>query len=583
MHAVSCAHRRVARGPAGRSRCSLLVLSVQRVAIRYFSREQSVALLMFWNSFSARSFFLLSCSITSSRLSLLGTSSSSDSNLSLTTGTGEDTLRVSTLAGGALEATYRNASYLITSAVSYPNASPLSDGQWNQLNASVQARRALDWHVSMVRAGPNALVVVGRANKTYTMRRYVEASADPPRLTISDSFENLRASDLGLSIVTRVHAASLSQTRRCATQQLWSHNYPDSPISTCIHVAGMYLLQSIYMYIPPSACVSVCVSSEICASLCLSLCVSLCCSVSMRCTYIARGRYNTTDQRNNYHLAEPAHPSWNPSWWIEGPQADGGGGLGVVVVSERHRLGLDMSLSAGYDAVLHTPGLGVPAGTSSHNNSWVLLPVRSDYWEMINTARGLLTKPQTLHARLGFMNWGQITTMQRDKLVEYIRQRGMRQIVVMGPFSGSPWVGMYGQYLYEPALHIPAPYSNESFDVAKRIEACAILHSIERELGDQIDCLAPFELALTPDLPPGTRQPHFSSHGVVATSPEGMAAIMSNWGPCTAWNDSSAACEQYVQTHGRSLIYIVDAEPLASNASGGGQNECRLRSRSLCI
>ena len=44
---------------------------------------------------------------------------------------------------------------------------------------------------------------------------------------------------------------------------------------------------------------------------------------------------------------QPTHPSWNPSWWFEGPAADGTGGLGVVAVSERFRLQLDMSQSAG--------------------------------------------------------------------------------------------------------------------------------------------------------------------------------------------------------------------------------------------
>ena len=79
-------------------------------------------------------------------------------------------------------------------------------------------------------------------------------------------------------------------------------------------------------------------------------------------------------------------------------------------MSDRHKLGLDMSQSAGFDAVLHTPGLAIGAGATSENNIWMMLPVKTDYWEMINAARSVVMskKQQTLHARLGFMNWGHV-------------------------------------------------------------------------------------------------------------------------------------------------------------------------------
>ena len=79
-------------------------------------------------------------------------------------------------------------------------------------------------------------------------------------------------------------------------------------------------------------------------------------------------------------------------------------------MSDRHKLGLDMSQSAGFDAVLHTPGLAIGAGATSENNTWMMLPVKTDYWEMINAARSVVMskKQQTLHARLGFMNWGHV-------------------------------------------------------------------------------------------------------------------------------------------------------------------------------
>ena len=254
-------------------------------------------------------------------------------------------------------------------------------------------------------------------------------------------------------------------------------------------------------------------------------------------------------------------------WYLEGPAPDGSGGLGVIVVSERYKLQLDMSQSAGFSAVLHSPGIGVRASTASAEYSWMLLPVRTDYWNMINTARGLLVKKQTLHARVGFMNWGQITTMHRSDLVQYIRARGMRQIVVMGPFSGSPWLGMYSQFLYEPSQTLEPPYTNESYDTEMRVEACDILHSIQADVGGPIECLAPFETALTPDLPPGSLIPRFRG-GSLSRTVTAAPTIMNNWGPCQASDDPSPACKDFVATHGRSYVYVLETNGSTDEGRG---------------
>ena len=228
-----------------------------------------------------------------------------------------------------------------------------------------------------------------------------------------------------------------------------------------------------------------------------------------------------------------------------------------MAVSERFRLQLDMSQSAGFDAVLRNPGFGIPAGSTA-NFTWMVLPVETDYWGMINSARRVMVKQQTLHAKVGFMNWGQITTMKRPALAQYIQARGMRQIVIMGPMSGAPWLGMYSQYLYEPTLKLKGQYTNESWCLDKRAEACAILHSLEKVIGAELECLAPFELAMTPDLAPGSVVPHFP--GSVATLQDGSPAPSNNWGPCVSAHDGSAACQQFIAMHGRSFVYIMDTK-----------------------
>ena len=187
---------------------------------------------------------------------------------------------------------------------------------------------------------------------------------------------------------------------------------------------------------------------------------------------------------------------------------------------------------------------------------------------MINTARKLLVRKQTLHARAGFMNFEQINTMARSDLVQHIRARGMRQITILGPFNGMPWLGLYGELLYEPGFTPKPPYTNETYNNEKRIEACNRLHSIEGDVGGHIECLAPFELALTPDFPPGSITPYWSiSSGVVATTPTGVPTMMNNWGPCTSSDDTSEACKQFIKVHGRSYVYIMEA-----NRSTGYRN-----------
>ena len=405
---------------------------------------------------------------------------------------------------------FRGSVYRVETSISYPGS---SDG-WNSLGGNRTGQQD-GWtvrvqHTGMQhRNGPGdeLLTVVAAQGPDYSMTRTVSSATShgTPRLVIRDTFVNTGSSDLGLAFRTRVHAQTLAATARCAELRQWSNQYP-SKISPCIHVSGLY---------------------------------------------------NTSDPKQTVHLMQPEHPSWNPSWWLEGSAADGSGGIGVVAVSERFRLQLDMSESAGFDAVLHNPGLGIPRGSAA-NFTWMVIPVETDYWEMINKARRVMVQPQTLHARLGFMNWGQITTMARSDLVEFIPARGMRQIVVMGPMSGAPWLGMYCQYLYEPGVRLAPPYTNESFCLDKRAEACAILHSLEPAIGAELECLAPFELAMTPDLPPGAVAPRFP--GSVATQQDGTPALANNWGPCVSSHDSSAACKQFIATHGRSYVYILDAE-----------------------
>ena len=100
-----------------------------------------------------------------------------------------------------------------------------------------------------------------------------------------------------------------------------------------------------------------------------------------------------------------------------------------------------MSQSSHFDAVLHNPGFGLRPGTSSANLTWMLLPVETDYWEMVNVARSLLVEKQTLTARVGMMPWSTVLAYNRSQLVSFIRARGMRTIVLQGPFSGKPWLG----------------------------------------------------------------------------------------------------------------------------------------------
>ena len=72
-----------------------------------------------------------------------------------------------------------------------------------------------------------------------------------------------------------------------------------------------------------------------------------------------------------------------------------------------------------------------------------------------------------------------------------------------------------------------------------------------------MECLAPFETALTPDLPPGSLIPRFQG-GSLSRTQTSTPTTMNNWGPCQASDDPSPACKAFVATHGRSYVYVLE-------------------------
>ena len=127
----------------------------------------------------------------------------------------------------------------------------------------------------------------------------------------------------------------------------------------------------------------------------------------------------------------------------------------------------------------------------------------------------------------------------------------------------------HGLYTDEPRLHIPAPFTNESYCIDQLAKACAVLHDIEAEVGEPLECLAPFELAMTPDVAPGSRTPQFPANVATEYRADGkrVPSIYHDWGPCAAADDTSQACNAFVAEHGRMFIYIVEGEYLSFVAS----------------
>eukprot|EP01052_Picozoa_sp_SAG31_P008918 SAG31_NODE_458_length_15415_cov_3.647428_8_plen_185_part_00 len=134
-------------------------------------------------------------------------------------------------------------------------------------------------------------------------------------------------------------------------------------------------------------------------------------------------------------------------------------------------------------------------------------------------------------------------TWPRPRLQKYLAARGLKQIIVNGPYSGSPWLGDIGG-LPDPR-YPDVPNASEYLSRVKL--ACQRLQEIDPE----IQCLAPFETAMSPDNPPNDTAPRWLDS--VSIQPDGHAAGY-RW-PCKNPQDTSSACQEYKRNHEMQFLY----------------------------
>lgn len=207
-------------------------------------------------------------------------------------------------------------------------------------------------------------------------------------------------------------------------------------------------------------------------------------------------------------LNNASSPSANPTIFYSGAHS----GLGFVALDDYYKLQLQLGLQ-GDTGTFKDMSFGLAAG-ASYTFQWAIYPQRAtDYYTFINTIRSDYIKPTTIEGGFAFMPYNYPLTHSHEVVAKWIADRGVRQVVLVGPNGGAPWIGGYGQYLY----NVKKPF-NEATYIADLKRAVVSLNSID----PAIKCLAPFETGQTPDASAGVSVPLFKDS--VAIGPDGGPA-----------------------------------------------------------
>jgi len=200
--------------------------------------------------------------------------------------------------------------------------------------------------------------------------------------------------------------------------------------------------------------------------------------------------------KKSYFPYSPEAPAVNPTIFLAGENTS----LGMVAVDDFYRLQLSLKRE-GNTGYFENRSFGLPPG-DSYTFEWALYPTQTgDYYDFINKVRRDDVPPVCIEGGLAFMPYNFPTNEQRDEVVQWLKDRSAKIIILAGPYSGAPWLGGFSRYLN----NMPVDYDEKTYlENIKR--AVDILKSIDPE----IKCIAPFETALTPDQAPGQNTPIYA-------------------------------------------------------------------------
>jgi hypothetical protein len=232
-------------------------------------------------------------------------------------------------------------------------------------------------------------------------------------------------------------------------------------------------------------------------------------------------------------------PPGNPTIFLDNENS----GLGMIALDDIYRLQFSLKKDA-QSGWFENRSFGLPAG-DSYTFEWALYPTKSgDYYEFVNAARRDYVRPTRIEGGMAWLAINAPTTWPREQMVQWLRDRSAKIVILVGPYSGAPWLGGYAQYMNK----VPVAY-DEKAQLADIKKAREIL----REIDPTIKCLAPFETALTPDQPAGQSTPIFSDSLIIGENgkPQGYQ-----------FPKDAEKRDEYIQTKGHSYIYY----PMAGNS-----------------
>ena len=207
-------------------------------------------------------------------------------------------------------------------------------------------------------------------------------------------------------------------------------------------------------------------------------------------------------------------------------RADQQAGLGLVAVDAVGRLQLTVA-KTGRVGNFGNVGFGL-AAQSNRTFSWAVYPLRSrDYFDFMNVVRADHVQPRTIPGAGMWMDFGRINGYNSTWLARYVRNLGVKMVVIPGP-RAAPWLGEDGNWYYGLRWHCQvidfdranAPAGCRNFTAYLRTlkAACTKLKAIDPEIA----CLGPFETALSPDNAPGDMRPKWPDSTV--EQPDGTPA-----------------------------------------------------------
>lgn len=233
-------------------------------------------------------------------------------------------------------------------------------------------------------------------------------------------------------------------------------------------------------------------------------------------------------------------PSANPSIFYKGTSS----GLGIVALDDFYRLQLSI-MREGDKGIFYDKNFGLPPGRS-YTFKWAVYPGHSsDYYSFINAVRHDYVTPVRIDGGLAFMPYNFATSKPRALVAKWLAERSAKIVILVGPYSGAPWLGGYGHY---NANMPPVPFSESDYLNDLKAAVSAI-----KSIDPKVKCLAPFETAQTPDQPAGLEKPAFPDDVAIDADGRPMGYDFPS---------NAVAREAYIRFKGHSFIYY----PTLSNS-----------------